>query len=1005
MSNLPIDQAARNSFTLNLDTNYSLVCPAGSGKTHSITERIVALAQRPDSVELLSRLMVVTFANASAQEMHSRAREALLAARVPWEVQRAFDFSFFGTIHSLANRLLRDHGHHIGLPPVFEVSKDIDGVWSRFVRRISEHSLAESNQVLRHYPIQNLLNLARFWDSKRVPESLEVAEMPEYDFSPVYNCEMPKRKTSAACVERYQAELRQFEQVLKGEGDVDFMMLPRTKTGGKEFIATVEATIKPVVEWINAKIAVLSYELACEFRDFRAKNGVLTFDDLVFFARQIMLHPRGKTEVRAKEFIFLLDEAQDTDPFQFDFLIEAARPINAAGLWRETMTETPGDGRFSMVGDLQQSIYSSRADLSVYRQAIAFIGDAPNGAHLNFEVTFRCDQNIVANAEKLYSSILDGNDGQVPYVPICSREDAAAGNVVRLEIPIPERDLDGADDCCVHEGEKIAEALVTMRQNGQISCWNDVALICPRTAWFDSLAHGLSKGGISSRKLSFGTKYQDSMAWSWITAIARSFTCPSDTYETVGLLRDFYGHSDVELFDYSNGYADRFILNGNREGDSPVAASMNRLSGLRKSCLRASLLDAVSLMIEEVRPRLGEDREELMILGRISSLAAKAEKSGVDLEGFAATLKKELTTPLETSGENPNDSVQIITDLKAKGLQWDVVIIPAFFRSIHTPNEKYPKLLGGLMDKATVATRSEDISAAEKERAERAQIQELGRRAYVTCTRPKHTLIFCDDEGLFEKSNNANKPNFAKVMRVDEDGDLRSVWDSIPAFDVSKIDMEARKADSVKAAPSVTTVNLDKARVSATPKMERVRPYRAATTYHSEEREFIQDDVTFIEGVGGRPSSITYGVWWHDTMKHTPWTDKEQAESHFQARLEICPDSERGAVELDKFLRSDLAAIIFSKAEHIKTELPFQYCSEEGRSIEGIIDFCMIDPMAGDWLIIDWKTNRNTEMGALLRQYSGQVQAYKDAVIHLVPNSKPVAGVYSTALGQHLTVA
>src|SRR5262245_37018950 len=102
-----IDQAQRARFITELERNFSVVASAGSGKTRAITERIVAIATSPQARDWLPSLLVVTYTNRAADEMQQRARQSLVEAGVPLEVLAAFNRAFFGTIHSLCLRLLR----------------------------------------------------------------------------------------------------------------------------------------------------------------------------------------------------------------------------------------------------------------------------------------------------------------------------------------------------------------------------------------------------------------------------------------------------------------------------------------------------------------------------------------------------------------------------------------------------------------------------------------------------------------------------------------------------------------------------------------------------------------------------------------------------------------------------------------------------------------------------------------------------------------------------------
>ena len=112
----PMDQSQRARFIGELDCNFSVVAAAGSGKTRAITDRIVALARHPRALDWLPRLLVVTYTNRAAAEMQQRARKSIIEANLQPEVLVAFQRAFFGTIHSLCTKLLRQHGHYLGLP-------------------------------------------------------------------------------------------------------------------------------------------------------------------------------------------------------------------------------------------------------------------------------------------------------------------------------------------------------------------------------------------------------------------------------------------------------------------------------------------------------------------------------------------------------------------------------------------------------------------------------------------------------------------------------------------------------------------------------------------------------------------------------------------------------------------------------------------------------------------------------------------------------------------------
>ena len=134
--NEPRDHSARRRFAEELDRNFSVVASAGSGKTQAITERIVQLARSQKALEILPKLVVVTFTHRAADEMQQRTRQRILEEHRPPAIQAAFNRAFFGTIHSFCMKLLTNYGHYLGLPsPLDLVAEDDEELWEAFVQQ------------------------------------------------------------------------------------------------------------------------------------------------------------------------------------------------------------------------------------------------------------------------------------------------------------------------------------------------------------------------------------------------------------------------------------------------------------------------------------------------------------------------------------------------------------------------------------------------------------------------------------------------------------------------------------------------------------------------------------------------------------------------------------------------------------------------------------------------------------------------------------------------------
>jgi ATP-dependent exoDNAse (exonuclease V) beta subunit len=85
----------------------------------------------------------------------------------------------------------------------------------------------------------------------------------------------------------------------------------------------------------------------------------------------------------------------------------------------------------------------------------------------------------------------------------------------------------------------------------------------------------------------------------------------------------------------------------------------------------------------------------------------------------------------------------------------------------------------------------------------------------------------------------------------------------------------------------------------------------------------------------------------------------------------------------------------------VRAEMPFFWKMRSDRCLEGVIDLAFFDPNEGEWLIIDWKTNRITrdKLEMLRTQYRPQLAAYSQ-VISQTTGHEVRAVLYSTATGE-----
>ncbi|KAI2617812.1 P-loop containing nucleoside triphosphate hydrolase protein [Hypoxylon sp. NC1633] len=157
----------------------AILAGPGSGKTHTLTSRVVWLI---DHVGIQPcDVIVATFTVKAANEMKSRIGQALGEGREKNII--------LGTFHSIARRYLARYGKHIGLDPKFGIADDTDsrGIIKRICKRLESGT----------DPI-----LARSWISKRKAKGTTDEQTVK-----TKNSKDTESQSLEQCYQEYQAHL------------------------------------------------------------------------------------------------------------------------------------------------------------------------------------------------------------------------------------------------------------------------------------------------------------------------------------------------------------------------------------------------------------------------------------------------------------------------------------------------------------------------------------------------------------------------------------------------------------------------------------------------------------------------------------------------------------------------------------------------------------------------------------------------------------------------------
>ena len=374
----PSDQPARNAIVERLDENMVVEAGAGTGKTRSLVDRVVALITTGRAS--IGGVAAITFTDAAAAELRSRIGETLEivssdSGREPAERERCkhavddLDQASIQTLHSFAGSLLRERPLEAGLPPGFNVRDEIEAEVA-FEKKWSEWLDA----TLDDPEAQELLRPA-------LEEGMTLRHVREIAVSFHKNYDLLDDASFAPPLEQ------------SGEGER-------------------EAVLLPVLELLR--------RFALDYADERKSDGEVEFQDLLVLARDLLRDSiAARDHFRQRYTHILIDEVQDTDPLQAELAMFLAEDVSGSAEssdrpndWRNVR---PARGKLFIVGDAKQSIYRfRRADI----RQVKLLQNLVGGSNALLTRNFRSLPPVIDWVNHVFAQWMTESDGQARYSPL-----------------------------------------------------------------------------------------------------------------------------------------------------------------------------------------------------------------------------------------------------------------------------------------------------------------------------------------------------------------------------------------------------------------------------------------------------------------------------------------------------------------------------------------------------------------------------------------------------------
>jgi ATP-dependent exoDNAse (exonuclease V) beta subunit len=1031
MSEPPVDQAARARFRDEWTRNFAVSASAGSGKTTAISERLAAMALAPAGAELLRQTAVVTFTRKAAAQIGQRARHVLLRrlaeeGRTDLAPLDHLERAFFGTIHSFCLLLAQRHGQTLGInlnPSV--VPENDDALWEEFLEQdpmqFASLAPAQTDAFLRHAPLDSVFELARGLDlatarslGKKIPASAPAG--PAENVLREILAATSKGKGALALKGNQDTAVEWLWRFREERG---YLPMPRpvgSAAGIKELFSRYFA---PVKAWLAGAGAVLAAELALRYRAWRFDRGVQTYADQIEAALAVLHDATTLEKIRAEGWRVILDEAQDTDPQQFAVLAEIARPPGAPlGTWPGPGAG-PRAGHFCMVGDGQQAIYSSRADIRNFQRHIAAFAAGSGGELLTFAVTFRAPHRVIerlnATLPAAFSREREHNCGlppaegapapllQVNYEPLVAGPGNAGGAVGVLPLVAPGAGKMKVEAQLACEVRQIAARL---RAGGPGSVgarnWGEICLLAPRNEWLITARKELEAAGLKAALQMRRNRNGDNPVYAWTAGLLAALCDPDNAFEWTGVLREVFAVSDAQLAAALRAEK-RFHWDEPGRHEEPLRAALAALQPF------VGRVDAEGEPLERFFTDLARAcglAEKARALDPGGALAAELERLHAHAaeRGLAGAgpraWRDELLAAIDEgrpAGKPSEDAINLLTAHSAKGLEWPVVIPIGLWRTIGKAPETGLRLMPDAAGPAQVFFDSDSLPADMREARERERLRENVRLLYVVLTRPRRVLVL---------------PWGADFAPVGE-GSFLDLWGADLA-DIPPVQAEdpgfspTGPGEPVKVAAPETAPALKFE--AATPLPARVLPHQLANQpdlARATRHESGLDEPRPARS-GGDP--LDYGVWWHETMEFIPWTGDDAAVRAYGERAVAVTAAqgfgERGGEEWARLLASEAWRELRSPRWTRLAELAVFAPLRADAWIDGVMDLAIHDPAANEVWILDWKTNRRIAgeddeqlLARLVGEYAPQLRAYGACAAGFFPGCTIRLLVFSTATG------
>lgn len=754
---------------------------------------------------------------------------------------------------------------------------------------------------------------------------------------------------------------------------------------------TLEARLPEVLARLRkvAEQAAEAYESVLESRT------VVDFDDLEAEAARLLADPAVRARWRSSIAHVLVDEFQDTNARQRS-IVEALAPVGEGGLF--------------VVGDARQSIYRFRgADVTVFRELASRIESA-GGLVVNLDETFRPHAGLLQAVDGIVAPVME-KEAQAAAYKVPYRSLSAVRKAPETAAPSPFLELvlaagNSAEEARPRAAKALAVRLLELWRQDRFAGWGQVALLFRASTAFSTYEDALEEAGIPYVTVAGRGFYERPEVRDLLNAV-RALADPTDDQALAGFLRSpVIGLKDASV---------AALRVGSNERRSFAAALEHHLDVLppderTKAEKARSVLDELGEMadripVAELLKRLMDRLDyRAMLASAESRLWRNVDKLLQDALSSELVRVHSFLEYLSTlrdvgarEGEALSDaegSVQLMTIHKAKGLEFDLVVLAdAGRRPAGWGEPVYLRSETGLavrLDRVDADPISYQIAKA-RDRAESDAEEE--RLLYVAATRAREHLLVSGHltptksgwrtDGMLDWILNAAELNLDELS---------------PGTIVENFRLPVGGIARVWFAPPEPTIEPERIPApdwpvgSETPLVRRLQQVPAERTDPKIDEE--PDRSWRATAVRAYAPAAAVGRILHAAVARRVKSGEPEARSLLEAAALqeglIDPKQRHKAVEEAdiylKRLQDHPLWLELMRADHAFHELPYTWQAPDGTPESGKID--LLYQVDGIWQLLDFKTDEvrpGTEIAQDVHdRYSAQLKRYRKAASALL---------------------